>query len=82
MLVIMMKDRLLSPAAVCCNCPMASQSGLPRWRRGRLRCGRPIERAVEQAIAQPSECAAEPKAARQYECAMGFRIAKLSEQSA
>ncbi len=85
MLVIVMKNQLLSPAAVCNNCPMASQSGLPRWQKGRLRCGRPIERAtqkeVDKAIGPLSEHPT-PKACTQYECAMGFRIAELSERSA
>ena len=89
MLVIVMENQLLSPAAVCNNCPMASQSGLPRWKKGRLRCGRPIECSTERfthgegdkTIDSPSESPA-PKACTQYECAMGFRIAELSEQSA
>lgn len=90
MLVIVMKNQLLSPAAVCNNCPMASQGGLPRWKKGRLRCGRPIEcatshqevnRAVEQTIGSPAKLP-NPKACTQYECAMGFRIVELSEQSA
>ncbi|MEL6778772.1 MAG: hypothetical protein AAFO06_16095 [Cyanobacteria bacterium J06597_16] len=66
MLVILIEDQLLSPSAVCHNCPMASQSGLPRWNRGRLRCGRPIEKALEKAPAQ-------------YECTMGFRVAEVSD---
>ena len=100
MLVIVMENNLLPTAAVCKSCPMASQSGLPRWRRGRLGCGRPIEQTeapegcienaiVEDAIAQKAEQTAESRSASkaenkmpvQYECAMGFRIAKLSEQS-
>lgn len=86
MLVIMMEDHLLSPAAVCGSCPMASQNGLPRWRRGRLRCGRSIERTAELSNTsradRSTDCSAEPKAPLQYECAMGFRVAKLSEKSA
>ena len=89
MLVIVMENQLLSPAAVCNNCPMASQSGLPRWKKGRLRCGRPIEcatnkevsRNIDQTIGSPSEHPT-PEVCTQYECAMGFRIAELSEQSA
>ena len=72
MFVIVMKDQLLSPATVCKTCPMASQSGLPRWKKGQLRCGRPIH--------QPDTCP--PKVCTQYECTMGFRVAKVSEQSA
>ncbi|MGB3295680.1 MAG: hypothetical protein WBB01_22070 [Phormidesmis sp.] len=71
MLVILMKDRLLPPATVCQSCPMASQSGLPRWHQGQLGCGRPIAGvSVSKALDQASA---------QYECTMGFRIAKLSD---
>ncbi|MGC1306099.1 MAG: hypothetical protein WA885_02630 [Phormidesmis sp.] len=66
MLVILMEDRLLPPATVCQSCPMASQSGLPRWHQGRLRCGRLVEKSLEKIPAQ-------------YECTMGFRVADLSE---
>lgn len=66
MLVIMMENQLLSPAKICCNCPMASQSGLPRWRQGQLRCGRPVGNALAQGPTQ-------------YECTMGFKIAELSD---
>ncbi|NJM96390.1 MAG: hypothetical protein HC800_03525 [Phormidesmis sp. RL_2_1] len=66
MLVILMKDQLLQPATVCRSCPMANQSGLPRWQQGRLRCGHPVVQAPEPATAQ-------------YECTMGFRIAELPE---
>jgi len=69
-LVILMKDRLLQPSAVCQSCPMANQSGLPRWQRGRLRCGRLIEASGE---------ADERKGLAEYECAMGFRLAKIAD---
>lgn len=71
MFVIVMDDQLLSPSAVCNTCPMASQNGLPRWKKGRLRCGRPIN--------PPEACTY--KACAQYECTMGFRVAKVPEQS-
>lgn len=67
MLVILMEDQLISPATVCHNCPMASQSGLPRWQQGRLKCGRPLSQPLAQGPTQ-------------YECTMGFRVAELSEQ--
>lgn len=90
MLVIVMKDRLLLPAAVCQGCPMASQSGLPRWRQGRLRCGRPIEHPrghlqhslLDSHASEGCIDTSENKVPMQYECTMGFRIAHLSEQSA
>ncbi len=68
MLVILMKNQLLQPEMVCKSCPMASQSGLPRWQQGQLRCGRPVTQPIHQGPAQ-------------YECAMGFRIAELSDLS-
>lgn len=64
MLVILMKNQLLSPQAVCQSCPMADQSGQPRWQRGQLRCGRPLKNRVHNGPAQ-------------YECQMGFRIAEI-----
>ncbi len=66
MLVILMADQMLTPEIICHSCPMANQSGLPRWQQGRLRCGRPIAQSPTQAPAQ-------------YECTMGFRVAELSD---
>jgi hypothetical protein len=66
MLVILMENQLLQPEMICKSCPMASQNGLPRWQQGRLKCGRPVGQAVSQGPAQ-------------YECAMGFRVAELSD---
>lgn len=66
MLVILIEDQLLKPTTVCQTCPMASQSGEPRWQKGRLRCGRPID-------TPPT------KGATQYECTMGFRVAEVAE---
>ena len=71
MLVILMKDQLLQPSKVCYGCPMASQSGLPRWQRGRLGCGRIVEGA--------SNSIPERKTPTEYECAMGFRLAQISD---
>ena len=88
MLVILMKDQLLQPAAVCQSCPMASQSGLPRWHEGRLRCGRrvesySVEAHIEEEARKKLEKGAEESAASkcpaQYECAMGFRVAELAD---
>lgn len=71
MLVIVMEDHLLPPAAVCPSCPMASQSGLPRWQQGQLRCGRLVEKSIGEGAVQDGPV--------QYECAMGFRIAELED---
>ncbi|MGB3787768.1 MAG: hypothetical protein WA949_07140 [Phormidesmis sp.] len=57
---------MVKPQTVCCSCPMASQSGLPRWNQGRLRCGQLVEKPLEE---RPP----------QYECTMGFRVAQLSD---
>lgn len=64
MLVIVTENQLLSPQQVCQSCLLADQSGQPRWSQGQLRCGRVISKLAEQ---QPD----------QYECQMGFRIAKI-----
>jgi len=66
MLVILIEDQLLKPTTVCHTCPMASQSGEPRWQKGRLRCGRPIKSNAT-------------KGSTQYECTMGFRVAEVTE---
>lgn len=65
MLVVMMKDQLLSPNAICKNCLMANQQGEPRFHQGRLTCGRSLNSLSEN---QP----------QQYECQMGFKIAHIS----
>lgn len=70
MLVVRMKEQLLQPSMVCQGCLMANHKGLPRWQRGQLRCGRLIEAAGE---------ASERKRFTEYECAMGFRLANISD---
>ncbi|EDX85674.1 hypothetical protein S7335_3377 [Synechococcus sp. PCC 7335] len=61
---------MVQPKTVCQSCPMASQSGLPRWNQGRLRCGRMIEQPWQENL---------PQYEPQYECTMGFRVTKLSD---
>ena len=85
MLVILMKDQLLQPSTVCQGCLMANKSGLPRWQRGRLGCGRLVNDLVqnrgdrttpehtEQNLRNRDEILTE------YECAMGFRLANIAE---
>ncbi|MDB9528866.1 hypothetical protein PN498_22930 [Oscillatoria sp. CS-180] len=65
MLVVMMNDQLLSHTVVCKNCLMADQQGEPRFRGGRLTCGRSLTKLQE---GQP----------QQYECQMGFTIADIN----
>ncbi|MEL6937964.1 MAG: hypothetical protein AAFO84_02090 [Cyanobacteria bacterium J06598_1] len=45
---------------------MASQKGQPRWQAGKLRCGRPVDKALKESPVQ-------------YECTMGFRVAELAD---
>lgn len=85
MLVIIMKNQLLQPAMVCQSCPMASQSGLPRWQQGRLRCGHPVKRLLDRDSCQSSHDQTlqnqtlQNQGPQQYECTMGFRIAELAD---
>ncbi len=84
MLVIVMKNQLLQPATVCQSCPMASQSGLPRWQHGQLRCGRPVIKDLDTGSSSnlqrqsPHNQSPQNQRPQQYECAMGFRVAELS----
>ena len=64
MLVILIENQLIPPHTVCQSCLLADQGGQPRWRGGKLRCGRAIHKLTEQ----------HPE---QYECQMGFRVAKI-----
>ena len=64
MVVVIMNDQLLSPTAVCQTCLMADQQGRPRFRHGRLTCGRSLAQLQD---GQP----------QQYECKMGFKIAEI-----
>lgn len=64
MLVILMDEQLLAPQHVCQSCLLADQSGQPRWRQGKLRCGNEESKLSEK---QPD----------QYRCLMGFRIVNI-----
>jgi hypothetical protein len=64
MLVILAGDQLLSPQQVCQQCLLADRSGQPRWQNGQLKCGG----AAVPAISAQTQ---------QYECPMGFRIARI-----
>jgi len=66
MLVILIDNKLVAPETVCQCCPMASQKGQPRWQAGKLRCGRPVDKALKESPVQ-------------YECTMGFRVAELAD---
>lgn len=64
MLVILTNEQVLQPQQVCQSCLLANQSGLPRWQKGKLGCGRTVSKTV---VNQPDV----------YECQMGFRIANI-----
>ena len=66
MLVILTEDQLLSPQVVCQSCLLANRQGQPRWHQNKLCCGHLLE--------QISETELQPK---QYQCQMGFRVAKV-----
>lgn len=65
MLVILMEEQIISPSKVCQTCLMADRAGQPRWRHGQLCCGRPVHLDAGNVPDQ-------------YECQMGFRIAKVN----
>ncbi|MGB3671080.1 MAG: hypothetical protein WA984_13270 [Phormidesmis sp.] len=50
MLVILIDNKRVLPGAICRTCPMASQSGQPRWQAGQLRCGRPTGRELAEKV--------------------------------
>ncbi len=64
MLVVLMKNQLLSPEQICQTCLLADPSGKPRWRQGKLCCAQRLPKVTES---QPE----------QYQCRMGFRIADI-----
>ena len=64
MLVMLIDDQILPPKTVCQGCLLASRSGEPRWQGDQLRCGHAVQKLAQK---QPD----------QYECQMGFRVAKL-----
>ena len=73
MLVILTKNQVLSPESVCQGCLLADEGGHPRWKKGRLRCGRLINARSEEPT-QPSITSVSP----QYQCQMGFRLTQIS----
>lgn len=64
MLVVLMKNQLLTPQQICQTCLLADQSGQPRWQQGQLRCGHLVHKLDEN---QPDL----------YQCRMGFRIVNV-----
>ena len=81
MLVILTEQQVLSTKQVCSNCLLADSGGVPRWRKGKLCCGHPINQQASNqdreasAIAQLDE---KPLSNNKiYECEMGFRVANI-----
>ncbi|NEQ53642.1 MAG: hypothetical protein F6K11_26500 [Leptolyngbya sp. SIO3F4] len=62
MLVILLDNQVLPSASVCASCLMATQSGKPRLRDGKLGCAQKLESATKLP---------------QYQCKMGFRLANV-----
>lgn len=64
MLVIVTEQQVLPTKQVCSGCLMADNGGLPRWRKGKLSCGHPIDNC-------------DRKMPKFYECQMGFRVTNI-----
>jgi len=85
MLVILTDEQIIAPQKVCCNCLLADQKGLPRWRQGKLGCGHALRASLnitESWTEQATVTNTNPKTADQppdmYECQMGFRLANIN----
>jgi hypothetical protein len=67
MLVVIINDRIIAPKQVCQDCLMADIDGQPRWRQGKLCCGR-VVRSLNSCSEPQSDA---------YECQMGFRLVDI-----
>ncbi len=67
MLVVIIDNQIVAPQIVCQACLLADRDGSPRWRQGRLGCGRLVSNL---------NCCNEPQAGA-YECQMGFRLMEI-----
>jgi hypothetical protein len=67
MLVVIINDRIIAPQQVCQACLLADRDGQPRWRQGKLCCGR-----VVRTLGYCSEPQSDA-----YECQMGFRLVNI-----
>jgi len=65
MLVVITEEQLLSAEHICQGCLLADQSGLPRWREGKLGCAHSLTKSQEN---RPTV----------YRCQMGFRITNIN----
>ena len=64
MIVMITDEQILSAQQVCQNCLMANHSGLPRWHRGQLGCGKTLQKST-------------PTQTKIYRCQMGFNVTKV-----
>ncbi len=66
MLVVLQNDQILSTKKVCSQCLWANQKGTPRWREGKLKCGRGLQTKDNKMYHSPV-----------YECQMGFHLVNI-----
>ncbi len=71
MFIILIENQLIPSQKVCCGCVFANQQGEPRWHHNHLGCGHAVEKNPD---ASGTACA------DQYECEMGFRLAKVTQR--
>ena len=64
MFVLLTDQQAVTSDLVCPGCLMADQRGQPRWREGKLLCGRQLQSLNAEVNDQ-------------YECQMGFRLARI-----
>ena len=65
MIVMITDEQIFSAKQVCQGCLMADVSGLPRWSRGQLRCGKALQVSTSQQ-------------AKIYKCEMGFNVTQVN----
>jgi len=67
MLVVIIDNQIIAPHQVCQACLLADRDGQPRWRQGKLCCGRVVSNLHH--CSEPQSDA--------YECQMGFRLVEI-----
>jgi hypothetical protein len=67
MLVVIIDNQIIAPQKVCQACVLADRDGQPRWRQGKLCCGR---------IVPTLNCCNEAQSDA-YVCQMGFRLVEI-----
>jgi hypothetical protein len=64
MLVILTKEQIIPCQKVCQSCLFANSNGLPRWREGKLCCGKVLTDT-------------HPNISATYKCQMGFDLVDI-----